>query len=239
MAAGRARVGLVKCGGVRPDLVADHGDYPELFARLFASEPLDLVTYHADHGEVPTSPADCDAWLISGSTASVYEPLDWIDRTRTFVATVVEAGTPLVGICFGHQLLAEALGGEVARSARGWGVGVHTYDVVAPLPRWPADVPPPARLSLLASHQDQVIQLPPGTTLLATSDHCPVAAFSANDRTVAVQAHPEFTPRLTAALVEGRRSIIGEDRADDALDTIDHPLDAPAVARWLGAVLTS
>lgn len=231
------RVGLLKCGSIRSDLVPEHGDYPELFADLFIDAGITVVTYDAEHGELPDSVHECDSWLVSGSVSSAYEPLEWIDRAREFVAAAVAADLPLVAICFGHQLLAQALGGDVSLSERGWGVGLHHYDVVAELPRWPEDLDTPTSLSLLASHQDQVTRLPEAATVLASSHHCPVAAFSVGDRVVAVQAHPEFTPELTARLIEARRDVIGEERSDAALAGLSAAADREVTAAWLAGVL--
>ncbi|MBK6858472.1 MAG: gamma-glutamyl-gamma-aminobutyrate hydrolase family protein [Microthrixaceae bacterium] len=236
-----ARVGLIQCGHVREDVATDHGDYPELFATLLADAPLDLVTYPVEDGDLPTGPRDCDAWLVSGSASSVYDSHRWIADTGAFLARVVEAEVPLVTVCFGHQLLAQAMGGKVERSGRGWGVGIQDYRVVSAAPGWPtAEIP--TTLSLLASHQDQVTELPDGATVIAASDHCPVAAYSLNTRTVAVQAHPEFTPALTRDLITVRRDLIGPESADAALHRLeDHAavagLDDRAVARWFTAIL--
>lgn len=236
------RVGLLQCGHVRADVATDHGDYPELFGALLADAPIELVTYVVDEGHLPDDPRACDGWLVSGSASSVYDGHDWIDRAGRFLTRVVDAEVPMVAVCFGHQLLAQALGGRVERSDRGWGVGIHRYDVVAPVPRWP-DPTPPTRLALLASHQDQVTDLPDGATVLAASAHCPVAAYALGPRVVAVQAHPEFTPALSRDLILARRDLIGVDRADAALAALDDgdavaALDDEAVARWFSAVLT-
>lgn len=233
------RVGLLKCGSIRRDLVGEFGDYPELFADLLGGHGIELVSFDVEHDEFPGSPSDCDGWLVSGSACSVYEPLPWIDRTRDLLAEIVTSGIPLVAVCFGHQLLAQALGGEVEKSERGWGVGVHRYDVIAPLPGWPEDVAQPTQLSLLASHQDQVVRVPERVTVLAASHHCPVAAFSFGQRVVAVQAHPEFSPPLSQGLIEGRREAIGSERADAGLASLDQPIDRDSVANWFAAILTS
>lgn len=245
------RVGLLQCGHVRADVATDHGDYPELFGTLLAGTPVDLVTYVVNEGQIPSDPRACDGWLVSGSASSVYEPLPWIDRTGRFLTQVVEAEVPLVAVCFGHQLLAQALGGRVERSDRGWGVGIHRYQVEAPLPQWSAperddqpETDQPDELVLLASHQDQVTVLPDGATVLAASEHCPVAAYALGPGVVAVQAHPEFTPALSRDLIVARRDIIGPERADAALAELHDSravdqLDHRAVARWFTHVLTA
>lgn len=236
------RVGLLQCGHVREDVAVDHGDYPELFAALLAPANLELVTFEVERGHLPSSPQDCDAWLVSGSASSVYEDLEWITSTGAFLAEVVQREVPLVGVCFGHQLLAQALGGKVEKSPNGWGVGIQRYDVVGDLPHWP-EADHPASFTLLASHQDQVVDLPDGATVIARSSHCPVAAYSLGDRVVAVQAHPEFTPALTRDLITVRHDLIGADVADAALDLLRDAkavdaIDGVALARWFTAVLT-
>lgn len=233
----RARIGLLKCGTIRPDLVADHGDYPELFGALLERHPVTVVTYDAEHGELPQSPTECDGWLVSGSANSAYDDEPWIDAAGAFLTEIVTAEVPLVAVCFGHQLLARSLGGDVSRSERGWGVGVHRYEVEGDLVGWPAKDRPPA-LSLLAMHQDQVTRLPEGAALVASSPHCPIAAYSLGERVLAVQAHPEFTPALTRELIEGRVQRIGAERAEAALAGLDQPTDGDAVADWFAAILT-
>ena len=233
------RIGLLKCGSIRADLTPEHGDYPELFADLLGPHGIDIATYDVEHGTFPTSTSECDGWLVSGSASSAYEPLGWIDQTRDLLGDIVASDRPLVAVCFGHQLLAQALGGEVTRSERGWGVGVQSYEVLAPLPNLPVDVEAPRELSLIASHQDQVTRTPEAVTVLATSTHCPVAAYSLGDRVLAVQAHPEFTPALSKDLIEARHEVIGAERADAGLQSLDRPTDEGLVATWFAATLTS
>lgn len=231
------RIGLLKCGSIRADLSPEHGDYPELFGDLLRSHGIEITTYDVEHGTFPASAEERDGWLVSGSASSVYEPLDWIDRTRDLLGEIVASERPLVAVCFGHQLLAQALGGEVTRSERGWGVGVQRYEVVSPLPNLPADVEAPHELSLIASHQDQVTRAPESVTVLATSQHCPVAAYSYGDRVIAVQAHPEFTPALSRDLIEARHDVIGARRADHGLASLDQPTDEDLVSTWFAATL--
>jgi GMP synthase-like glutamine amidotransferase len=232
----RFRLGLLQCGYIPPALVPTYGDYPEAFADLFAPYDLDLVTYDVQAGPLPVSPADCDGWVVSGSATSAYEPLAWIGALEGFLRRLVEAQAPTVAVCFGHQVLAQAFGGRVAKAGVGWGVGAHDYEVVgAPAP-W-MEPPADGSVRLIASHQDQVVELPDDAVLVARTDHCPVAAYTLGPRMLAVQPHPEFTTALSGELIELRRERLGGAVADAAAASLDAPLDRAVVASWMHAFL--
>ena len=189
------KIGILETGEVHPDLKARHGDYPSMFeALLGAVDPaLEFFTVRVVTGEMPASPSDADAWLVTGSRHGVYDDLPWIVPLKAFLRTCVAARVPVVGICFGHQILAEALGGKAEKSGKGWGLGVQDYELVA-RPGWAADLPD--RFSVRALHQDQVVALPPGATVLARSRHCDYAALAYGDPeapdAISLQPHPEF-----------------------------------------------
>ncbi|MEY3019969.1 MAG: hypothetical protein RLZZ272_953, partial [Actinomycetota bacterium] len=202
------RIGLLVCDHVDPAIAAELGDYPEMFRDLFSGSPeVELVPYDAVGGRLPTDVGECDAWMTTGSRAGVDDPEPWIAGLRDFLERAIAAGRPVVGICFGHQLVARILGGEVVRAAQGWGVGRHETTVVAAEP-WMLDGPRP--FGLLSSHQDQVVALPAGTRLIASSDHCPIAMFAHGDHVLALQGHPEFRPAYAAAMLERRRALLGD-----------------------------
>src|SRR5258706_6068924 len=154
---------------------------------------LDLVRFDAVNGVLPSSPYECDGWLAPGSRFSVYDDAEWISRLQGFVRAVRDARTPFVGICFGHQLLAHALGGRTEKAAAGWGVGA--------IDTW-ID-PTQSDAVLLYMHQDQVVSLPDGATVLGRTDHCPIAMLQV-DAMIGVQAHPQFTPEYVYALLDTR-----------------------------------
>jgi len=242
----RLCIGLLQCGYIDPSLIAEFGDYPEVFADLFAPFALDLVTYDVQAGQVPSDPGACDGWLVSGSASSAYEPLAWIPPLEAFLRTLIEQETPLVAICFGHQLLAQAMGGRVERAPEGWGVGVHEYQVLSSPASGEAWSPSTggadrvgSTVRLIASHQDQVAGLPDRAEVVARTEHCKVAAYTLGPKALAIQPHPEFTPGLSARLMELRRSRIGDDVVDAALASLDQPLDRHLVAAWIDDVWRS
>lgn len=231
------RLGLIQCGYVHPEVAATTGDYPELFADLLRDHDVELTTYLAVEGQLPASVGEQDGWLISGSASSAYDDEPWIPPLEAFLREVVDAEAPMVAICFGHQVLAQALGGRVAKSPDGWGVGLHAYRLVGDDAPWMA--PPAAhhQVHLLASHQDQVVELPDRAVVVASTDHCPIAAYTLGDTVLAIQPHPEFTVGVARGLLERRRSVIGEDTADAALASLDRPADRSQLADWMVAFL--
>ncbi len=233
---GPLRIGLLLCGHIHPDVAAaTGGDYPEAFAELFAPHDLEIVTYDVTEGHLPAATDECDGWLVSGSADSTYDERSWIAPVEAFLRDLVTAEAPLVAVCFGHQLLAQAHGGRVAKADAGWGVGAHDYAFTEPLAPWMDPASPTLRL--IASHQDQVVELPEGAVVLASTDHCPVAAFTLGPRAFAIQPHPEFTAEVSRGLVGLRRERIGADTSDAALASLDRPLDRDVAASWMASFL--
>lgn len=232
------RVGLLECGHVADRHRPIAGDYADMFASLFAVHvpEIELVPFDVIHGELPPSPDTCDGWVCTGSRHSVYDDLGWIEGVSGFVRDAQAAGAPFVGICFGHQLLAHALGGRVAKAATGWGAGIRRVVVDAPEP-WMD--PPAGKLALHFMHQDQVEELPPGGVVLGRADHCPAALMRVGESMVGLQAHPEFTPAYTDVLLAERVARIGEDEVAAARAGLSQPTDEATVARWFGRVLSA
>ena len=227
-----SRVGLLMVGHIDPKSVHIAGDYPQLFADLLADHDIELVRYDVDEGRFPDSVRECDGWLCGPSRASAYDDLPWRDDAEGLLRELVATETPYVGICFGHQLLAQALGAEVVRAAGGWQVGARQYDVVQ-VPEWME--PPAPRITLIASHEDQVVTVPDGAELLARGSDggCPVAGLTLGTRAWTLQPHPEFVPPMADHLLAGRVELIGADKVRAARASLDRPLDRPTVAGWI------
>lgn len=219
------KLGLLVCDHVLEPLQDIAGDYPEMFARWL---PADWRIYEIRSGEHPADPGECDAYVGTGSKASVYDDEPWIHGYASLVRRLHDSGKPFLGVCFGHQMLGHALGGRVARSERGWGVGVHTFEVYS-TEGWMK--PETAEFSLLMSCQDQVQELPPGAVVLAGNDHCPVGMFRV-DNMVGVQGHPEFVPAYSAAVLDIREERIGRERTAAARASLHLPLDGNLLRQW-------
>jgi GMP synthase-like glutamine amidotransferase len=235
-----ARVGVLVCDHVSDRYRAIDGDYIDMFRAMFAAHAPDaaveLVPIDVVGGERPPDPDRFDGWLCTGSRYSVYDDIDWIAELPPFVRDVHAAGVPFVGVCFGHQLLALALGGRVEKAATGWGAGVRRVALDGSSP-WM--VPRAASVALHFMHQDQVVQVPPGGEVLGTADHCRVAVLAVGPATVGVQAHPEFTPAYVDALLADRVARIGDAEVAAARAGLGRPTDEPTVAGWMARLLTA
>lgn len=226
------KIGVLKTDDVRKELVGEFGEYPEMFADLLrAQEPgLEFVTYEVQRGHYPADIDEVDAYLITGSKTGVYEDKAWIPPLMDFVRELHKTRKPTIGICFGHQLIAEALGGKTRKSDNGWGVGVHSYEMQE-TPAWMSE--PQEGFSLLVSHQDQVEELPPGAKVLASSDFCPMAMMQIGDHILTFQAHPEFTKPYSNSLMELRREAFGEDVVEKGQASLQNDIHESTVARWM------
>jgi GMP synthase-like glutamine amidotransferase len=232
------RIGLLECDQVSDRYRPIAGDYVDMFtAMVAAADPTAVVVpYDARHGVLPARADECDGWLCTGSSASVYEEAPWIEALSDVVREVHDARVPFVGVCFGHQLIAHALGGRTELAASGWGAGALPMEVLDS-PAWMDPSRP--EVTLLYSHQDQVTELPPAGRVLASARHCPNAMLAVGDDVVGIQAHPEFGTAYVRALLEDRVDRIGEAGTRAALDSLEVPTDEGLVARWILAFLRS
>ena len=228
------RVGLLECDHVDGPFLSIAGDYRDMFSRLLAYHGRELVPFDTINGELPGAPIDFDGYVITGSRFSAYDDEPWIHELSAFVRDVADTDVPLVGICFGHQVLAHALGGEVRKADVGWGVGPHEV-VVDGSVTWMK--PTLRRPRLQYMHQDQVVRLPDGGQVIGSSDHCPVAMLQVGDRLLGIQAHPEVPAAYVGALMDARVERIGVDRVEAARRQLATPTDHDAVGAWMAAFL--
>lgn len=228
---------IIQTGEVPAALRPQFGAYPPMFTRMFAEAghgfAYETVAVH-DGAPFPDA-AGLDAILITGSAAGVYDDYAWLGPLRAFIRSAYAANTPMLGICFGHQIMADALGGDVRKSEKGWGLGRHTYAVKARPGFLSTDLP---ALSIACSHQDQVIVPPAEAEVFLGSEFTPNAGLVyRNGRALSLQPHPEFTDDYTLALAELRRGKAPDGVVDTALASVATPSHSRDVAGWLGGFL--
>ena len=222
------KVALLECDHVAERLLHIGGHYRDMFQALFSK--LEFTVYNIVENEFPASVADHEIYIVTGSKYSVYDDIPWIYKLKSFVREIQLHHKYFIGVCFGHQLLAEALDGEVVKNEIGWCVGVHSFQVVH-REKWM--IPPMENLRLLMSCQDTVRRMPRNSTLLARSEDCAVGMFVVGDRMIGIQGHPEFSKEYDRALMKERVRKIGGEKVKKGIDSLKMDLDADIFAKWM------
>lgn len=232
---------IIETGEAPAAIRADWPDYPAMFEALLAPHLLEWTyeTVHLSQGEALPDPSTLDAILITGSPAGVYDDMEWMSPLMDFIRWAAAAETPQVGICFGHQAIAHALGAEVGKSEKSWGIGRHVYDITAPQ-EWMGEAPP-VQFSLGVSHQDQVKTLPPGALQVARSDFCEFAALAyPRAPAISFQGHPEFSAEFSCALYGIRKGkALPTDMVEAAEKSLTTSIENDLVGEWIGRFLSS
>jgi GMP synthase-like glutamine amidotransferase len=217
-------IGILQTGLAPDALVDTSGDYPDMFARLLAGHGFTFRTFRVVDGQFPASVKDCDGWLITGSRHGVYEDHGWIPPLEQFIRDAYAAHVPMVGICFGHQIIAQAMGGKVEQFKGGWAVGATDYDF---------DGTP---ITLNAWHRDQVVKAPDSAKVIATNDFCTNAALLYDDRMFTVQAHPEFRPEFIDGLMQTRgKGLVPDAVMAAAAKRLSDPINDQKIAARIAA----
>ena len=203
-------IGILLTDHVLDDLQIVHGDQNDFYDKIFseADPNVNLKIYDVTVDEYPREIDECDGYLITGSKLSVYDNVRWIRDLENFVCLLHSKKKFLLGVCFGHQLIAKALGGEVKKAQVGWVLGLQEYTFHNHFP-WLEN--PNKDIKLIHSHQDQVTNLPEGTTLVASNNSVPNAMYFIGDHIMSIQGHPEFTNEYAYDVVCKRRDILGEE----------------------------
>jgi GMP synthase-like glutamine amidotransferase len=233
------KIGLLRADDVAPDLAKIYGEYPQMIKQLVLAanqargaqaETLEFSTYAVNREQYPADINEVDAYIISGSKSSVYDPEPWIKKLLNFVETLHNRQKKTVGICFGHQIIASALGGKTEKAAAGWGLGVKPTILNSAAKEAGLTG---ASINLLYSHQDQVTVPAPGSTLLASTDICPVAMISIGEHILTFQGHPEFSHSYAKALYTLREKNYPPEVYQNAMTSLQEQEHGALVASWI------
>ncbi|KEJ89976.1 type 1 glutamine amidotransferase [Sulfitobacter donghicola] len=221
-------IGILRTGH-SPDAMKDEfGNYDALFEKLLGGGGLTFETFSVVDGEFPSGAQDADGWLITGSRHGAYEKHDWIPPLEKLIREIDQSGKPLIGVCFGHQIIAQALGGKVEKFDGGWSVGRTEYMI--------DDKP----VALNAWHQDQVVALPEGARVVGSSDFCANAVLAYGDHIWTLQPHPEFEPAFIEGLINKRgRGVVPDEQLDEAAQALPLPIDNGDIAKQMVAFFKS
>ena len=213
------KIGILQTGH-SPDNMKDQlGDYGEMFTKLLGGHGFDFKIWSVVDGDFPASAVDADGWLITGSKHGAYEDHDWIPPLEDLIRAIRETGRPLVGRCFGHQIIAQALGGTVEKFSGGWSVGRTEYTVNG------------QPMALNAWHQDQVTAIPSSATVVGSSDFCANAALLYDDQIWTIQPHPEFGSDFIDGLIRTRgKGVVPDHQLEAASALLENPTNNADIA---------
>ena len=212
------KIGILQTGDA-PKGLEHLGEYPDMFEALLAGHGFDFARYRVLGMDFPASVHDCDGWLITGSRHGVYEDHPFIAPLEQFIRDALAEGVPVAGVCFGHQIMAQALGGRVEKFKGGWSTGPTEYDFGG------------KTLTLSAWHQDQVVELPPGAVPIASSPFCQYAGLAYGKTGYSVQPHPEYGDEFIRGLIDTRgRGVVPDAILDEARAKLGTPLDSAVIA---------
>ena len=222
------KIGLLICDHVRPELVKGFGTYQSMFHELLnkagksISLEIDIVDYWVIDNQFPDDANECDLYVSTGSQFSVNDKFPWVIHLKQFIKELYQKQTPFLGICFGHQLIAAALDGEVAVSDKGWGVGVNQLRVISNNPEFKQLN---GSLALRVSHKEQIIKIPANTRVLAANEFCEIFMMQTGCCFLGIQGHPEFSAGYTEELIRCREGIIPKEIAKLGIESLQKPVD--------------
>ncbi|XXK30415.1 type 1 glutamine amidotransferase [Rhodobacteraceae bacterium nBUS_24] len=220
------KVGILQAGHAPAEMIAETGNYAQMFTQFLSGRDYSFAAYSVVDMEFPKSAHSADCWVITGSRHGVYENLPFIEPLKALVRDIYNLKIPLVGVCFGHQVIAQALGGQVEKYSGGWSVGATDYEFEG------------QTVSLNAWHQDQVVALPADARVLGSSPFCKYAFLGYGENVFTVQAHPEFDSRFINGLIDTRgRGLVPDDLLERASRKLELPNSNSALADRIHSVL--
>lgn len=222
------RIGILQCGHVTQDIEDKVGDFDQMFRTFFADQGFEFQTWNVVDMDFPTGPDAAEGWIVTGSKHGAYEDHAFIPPLEGLIRAIHDSDRRMIGICFGHQIIAKALGGHVEKVAKGWGLGHQSYTDARG-----------GTIRVNAWHQDQVVKKPAGAKVWASNDFCENAGLLYGQRAWTLQPHPEFDPWVVQNMASTRKGTL--DYPDNGMDSAhkraNDPTDRWDLARDMGAFL--
>ncbi len=214
---GNHRFAVLKAGTANPGTRARLGDYGERFISLLSEPGETWHVYDVEHGVFPEDVSGYDGFVITGSRYSAYEDRPWIKQLLELVREINERAIRLVGVCFGHQAIALALGGEVGLNPKGWDIGLKELILTEAARDLASFRYAPEPIRILVSHMDVVTRLPEQAVCLAYSERTEVEAFAIGPSVLSFQGHPEYDSGAVAEIIDllSGQSVLPADRAEE------------------------
>ena len=214
------KIGILQAGHAPDALIERTGDYGALFENFLGGLGFDFDVYSVVDMEFPDSADDASGWLITGSKHGCYDNLPFISPLEDLIRDIWCKTLPLVGVCFGHQIIAQALGGKVEKFRNGWSIGLTEYNFEG------------KTVLLNAWHQDQITCLPNKATVLGSNEFCKNAFLSYGDKIFTLQAHPEFDNIFLKGLIELRgQGVVPSKLLDQARSTLEQGNENSVIKR--------
>ncbi|MEL6464036.1 MAG: type 1 glutamine amidotransferase [Pseudomonadota bacterium] len=220
------KIGILQTGHAPNEVLGSMGDYDAMFARLLDGHGFDFATYNVVDMEFPEGPLASDGWLVTGSKHGAYEKHPFIPPLEDLIRDIHASGRPMIGVCFGHQIIAQALGGKVVKFEGGWSIGRREYTYKG------------ETLAVNAWHQDQVVERPSGAKVIGSNAFCENAALVYGDRIWTIQPHPEFGSDMIEALAIHRApGVVPKDLIEQARAQLDAPTERHKIADEMATFL--
>jgi len=226
------KVAILECDHAPERLLTQFGDYSDMIRHMLdtTGNKFDFDIFDCRRGDYPANLDIYDFFITTGSKADAYDDSPWIKQLIEFIHRLDEEEKKLIGICFGHQIIAMARQGRVEKSDKGWGIGIANNRIIT-TPDWMGVRRP--ELNIIVSHQDQVTDIPDDALVIAASDFCPYFVVQWNDHFLSIQGHPEWNNDYSRALINDRRDIIPGERVEAGLNSLVEQPDNALFTQWI------